>query len=259
MISLLAAPAAGAETFVAVDSSNRLYRFDDARPDRWKRTALTGLGAGERIVGLDVRPANRQLIALTNLRRLYAISRSKRTATLIGSEASVPAFTGSKFGLDFNPVVDRIRAVNSGGQNMRLNPDTGAAMTDGMLFFKDGGQPMGSAATVVGAAYTNNFKGAMSTTLYGIDSGRDTLVIQDPPNAGALTTVGGLGADLTGSLSFDISARDGRAYVLARRAGAPRSRLYRMNLGTGAVRQVGIVRRAPTLVAFAALSAPRAP
>jgi hypothetical protein len=45
--------------------------------------------------------------------------------------------------------------------------------------------------------------------------------------------------------------------VLARRAGVARSRLYKINLGKGTVRQIGIVSRAPNLVAFAALSKPK--
>ena len=72
-----------------------------------------------------------------------------------------------------------------------------------------------------------------------------------------LSTVGLLGVNLAGPLGFDISARDGAAYVLARRSGAPRSRLFRVNLMTGRATQIGAVSKAPSLVAFAALSAPR--
>lgn len=254
------APAALAERFVAVDSSSRLYTFDDRDPAKWTRSkAVSGLAAGERIVGLDVRPAGRQLVALTNRSRLYVVQRAKATATPLGPASFTPALAGAAFGFDFNPTVDRIRLVSDNAQNLRLNPDTVAvALTDGTLRYKDGDPGAGSAPVVVASAYTNNVAGAMTTTLYDIDSARDVLAIQAPPNDGVLTTVGPLGVNLAGPVSFDISAKDGRAWVLARRQGAARSRLLKINLGKGTARQVGVVSRAPNLVAFAALSKPRA-
>ncbi|MDP2712603.1 MAG: DUF4394 domain-containing protein [Solirubrobacteraceae bacterium] len=254
----LLAPTALAERFVAVDANNRLYVFDDQRPGSWERSRpLTGLAAGERVVGIDVRPANRQLVALTNRSRLYNVSRPRARATPIGSGPFTPALAGSTFGFDFNPTVDRIRLVSNSGQNLRLHPDTGAvAETDGTLAFKEGDPSAGTGTAVLAAAYTNNVAGATTTTLYTIDAGKDALLIQDPPNDGVLSTVGPLGVNLTGPMSFDISARDGKAFVLARRAGAPRSRLFSIDLATGAARQLGAVSRAPNLVAFAALSPP---
>jgi len=252
------ASTASAETFAAVDAKNRLYTFSDAKPGDFKRVALKGLSSGERIVGLDVRPANRQLVAITNQSRLYSVSRSKRTVTAIGAAAFMPALSGSSFGLDFNPTVDRIRLVSSVGQNLRLNPDTGAvAMADKALVYKAGDAGAGMPPAVLGEAYTDNVRGATTTTLYGVDTARDALVIQAPPNDGVLSTVGALGVNLAGPLGFDISARDGAAYVLARRSGAPRPRLFRVDLMSGKATQAGVVIGAPSLVALAALSAPR--
>jgi len=48
------------------------------------------------------------------------------------------------------------------------------------------------------------------------------------------------------------------AYVLAQRPGTDRSRLFTINLAKGTARKLGIVRRAPDLVAFATLSKPPA-
>jgi hypothetical protein len=253
-----AAPAAQAERFAAVDASNRLYTFDDKRPADWKGVSLTGLAAGERIVGLDVRPANRQLVAVTSANRLVTVSRAKRTVTPISSAVFMPVLAGTSFGFDFNPTVDRIRLVSNSGQNLRLNPISGAvAFTDGTLKYKDGDAAAGTGPAVLASAYTNSVAGATTTTLYNLDTARDTLVIQAPPNDGVLSTVGPLGVNLAGPVGFDISARDGAAYVLARRVGAPRSRLYRVNLGTGAAKQRGVLSGAPNLVALAALSGPK--
>ncbi len=254
------APAALAERFVAADSANRLYTFDSASPERWTRTKpLTGLAAGERVVGLDVRPSGRRLVALTNRSRLYGVQRTRAIATPIGSGPFMPALAGNAFGFDFNPTVDRIRVVSGTGQNLRLHPDTGAvAFTDGTLKYKDGDPNAGSAPLALGAAYTNSTAGATMTTLYVIDTRRDVLAIQAPPNDGVLTTVGALGVNLAGPLGFDISPRDGKAYVLAKRPGTDRSRLFKINLAKGTARKLGIVRRAPDLVAFAAISKPKA-
>lgn len=253
----LAPAAAEAERFAATDSRNRLYTFDDRRPGDWKRVALTGIGSGERIVGLDVRPANRQLFAMTDASRLYVISRGKRTATPVGAAPLTPALSGSSFGFDFNPTVDRIRVVSNSGQNLRLHPDTGkVAFVDGTLSYKAGDPGAGTAPAALASAYTNSVRGATMTSLFNIDTGRDALTLQAPPNDGVLATVGSLGVNLVGPAGFDISARDGRAWVLARRAGVPRHRLYRLDLTTGRARQAGAVSRAPALTAFAALSAP---
>lgn len=257
--SLAYAPAAFAESFVAADSANRLYTFDDRAPAKWTRSRpLPGLAEGERIVGLDVRPANRQLFALTNMSRLYIVQRGKARVTSLGPGTLSPALSGAAFGFDFNPTVDRIRVVADSGQNLRLNPNTGeTAFSDGVLRYGDADGVAGSAPVAVASAYANNVAGATTTTLYDIDSARDVLAIQAPPNEGVLTTVGPLGVNLVGPVSFDISARDGKAYVLARRARSTRSRLYKINLGKGTARELGIVSRAPNLVAFAALSKPK--
>ncbi len=256
--SLAFAPVALAERFVAADNKDRLYTFDDKRPGKVKRTKpLKGLSPGDRIIALDVRPANGQLVALTQSSRLYNVNPATATAAMIGPGPFEPGLNGLASGFDFNPMVDRIRLVSNGGQNLRLNPDTGKiAFTDRVLSYKDGDPGAGAAPVLAGSAYTNSVAGATSTTLYDIDSGRDTLVIQDPPNEGILTTVGALGVNLAGPVSFDISPTTGKAFVLARRARSKGARLYEINLGTGAARQIGIVRRAPNLVAFASLSTP---
>jgi len=206
------APAASAERLVAADASNRLYTFDSASPEKWSRTkALTGLAAGEKVVGLDVRPAGRRLIALTNRSRLYSVQRSRAIATPIGGNPFMPALDGAAVGFDFNPTVDRIRVVSGSGQNLRLNPDTGAvAFTDGGLRYKDGDPAAGSTPSAIGAAYTNSVAGAMSTTLYVIDTRRDSLAIQAPPNDGVLTTVGPLGVNLSGPLASTSPRRTAR-------------------------------------------------
>jgi hypothetical protein len=56
----------------------------------------------------------------------------------------------------------------------------------------------------------NNFDGATTTILYNIDARQDVLVIQNPPNAGGLVTVGSLGMNVSTVLGFDILTMGGR-------------------------------------------------
>jgi hypothetical protein len=81
--------------------------------------------------------------------------------------------------------------VSDADQNLWLNPNDGTlAATDGTLAYAVGDSNAGANPNIVGAAYTNNFAGAISTTLYGIDSNLDILTIQNPPNNGSLNTLG---------------------------------------------------------------------
>jgi hypothetical protein len=93
---------------------------------------------------------------------------------------------------------------------------------------------------ISGAAYTNNdLDPNTGTTLFGIDTAQDQLVLQSPPNAGSLALVGKLGLDAAGPVGFDVQTvfEDGVAVRNRGLAslvvnGAPG--LYRLNLLTGA-------------------------
>jgi hypothetical protein len=219
-------------TFFTVDVLNRLERFQTATPgQRLGSVAISGLAPGEDILGIDFRPATGQLYGLGSTSRLYRINAFTGVATPVGP-AFTPALDGTAFGFDFNPTVDRIRVVSNNEQNLRLHPDTGqVVLADGVI------NPAGN---LVGSAYTNNFAGATSTTLYGLDSGSGQLVIQSPPNAGVVTPVGALGVAFDGTTGFDIAAGSGVAYAALFTGSLPSS-LYTINLGTGAATAVGAI------------------
>lgn len=207
----------------AVDESNRLHIFNPWQANSIITKTITGLQTGETILGIDMRPANGQLYALGTTSRLYSINTANGVATVIGMPFSTP-LSGTSFGFDFNPTVDRIRVVSNMGQNLRLHPVTGAvAATDMML---NPGTPM-----VDAAAYTNNFAGATATTLYDIDISTDKLYIQNPPNNGTLVEVGSLNIDADVQNGFDIGGTSGKAYALLTSNGA--TKLYSIDLTTG--------------------------
>jgi len=79
--------------------------------------------------------------------------------------------------------------------------------------------------------------------LFGIDSGRDTLIRiggvdgTPSPNGGQLFTIGALGVNATGFGGFDIQGGSNTAYSVLRVGGI--ATLVTVNLTTGAVMQVG--------------------
>jgi hypothetical protein len=222
---------ARAATVYGVNTSNQLVRFDTASPGAATVIGqIGGLSAGETIVGIDFRPAGGQLFALSSASRLYTINLTTGIASGVGLAGSF-TLSGSNFGFDFNPTVDRIRVVSNTGQNLRLNP------LDGSLAAADPNLNPGT-PSVTAAAYTNNFAGATTTTLFVIDSGNDTLYQQNPANNGTLVAVGALGVNTSGVNGFDIGS-DGTAYAALTVGGV--SNLYTINLNTGAATLVGAI------------------
>jgi len=197
-----AAQAAAGSTMFAITSANALLRFDSAAPGTILSTvAISGLQLGENLLGIDFRPVNGQLYGLGSTGRLYTIDLTSGVATQVGAGPVAAVLSGTDFGFDFNPVPDRVRVVSDADQNLRLNPNDGIlAATDGTLAYAPGDAHAAANPNIVGAAYTNSFAGATTTTLYDIDSNLDTLVTQNPPNNGTLNTVGPLGFDTSGSL-----------------------------------------------------------
>ena len=224
-----------AETIVGLTPNNTLVTLDSSNPGTLATSQVVmGLSEGERLVGIDYRPATGQLYGLGRSSRLYTIDLATAQASMVGTSSFDPILAGDAFGFDFNPTVDRIRVVSDSGQNLRLHPVTGAAVaTDKGLNYSSMDPSVGQSPQVVGSAYTQNRAGAVSTTLYGIDSVMDTLVRQVPPNDGVLSTVGSLGVNFTDMAGFDISGASGSAFASLVKAGESWSGLYSIDLNTG--------------------------
>ena len=251
---------AEAELLTGLTSTGNLVTFDGGTPGTIASSvAITGLG-GETLLGIDRRPATGILYGLGSSSHLYTINTTTGLATAVGATAFSPALSGTAFGFDFNPVPDRIRVTSTDTSNFRLNPNDGTvAGTDTVLSYVLGDSGSGLAPRVVGSAYTNNFNGTVVTTLFGIDSNRDVLVMQGgpnglpSPNGGALTTIGaGLGFNTSDLVGFDISGTTGVAFAsLVPSTGGP-AQLFTINLTTGAATLVGTIGTGLTLTGLAA-------
>ena len=231
---LVPAGAQAAEAFYGVTEANRLVTFQSDTPGAIRSAVpITGLAdSDEGIVGIDVRPADGGLYGVGSEGVLYRIDPTSGQATAI-SQAPGFAARGRSFGVDFNPVADRLRLVSEAGMNVRINPVTGQGLTDTSLAYAAGDANAGKAPAVVAAAYSNNVAGATATELFGLDTTRDALVVQAPPNDGVLRTRGPLGIDARSPAGFDIAASDGRAWAAFNAAGKGDVGLYVLNLNTG--------------------------
>jgi hypothetical protein len=237
-------------TMFAVTVRNTLLNFNPGTPGVINSARfITGLASGESIVGIDFRPADEQLYAISSASRVYMVNPLNGQATPVGTAVFNPALSGQSFGVDFNPVPDRIRLVSDAGQNLRLNPNNGAiAGTDTTLMYDPADVNANAAPKIVGAAYTNNFAGTTNTTLYGIDSNLDVLVTQGSlggspvsPNTGRLFTVGKLNVDAGDMIGFDITPVTNAAFASLTPQGMSQSALYTINLATGAATSVGLI------------------
>ena len=210
----------------AISTSGMFQIFNPITASAPVSKTIVGLGAGESILGIDFRPINGQLygIAATTAgaAKIYTFNLSTGAAAGVGAGFTIA--TGvTAAGFDFNPTVDRIRFVTNTGQNLRLNPNDGTiAATDGNI---NPGAPI-----VTGAAYTNNFAGTTTTSLFVVND--TALYNQTPPNNGTLVRVGSLGVTNATQNGFDIGGASNNAFAIFTVGST--SKVYRINLTTGA-------------------------
>lgn len=218
--------------------------------------AVSGLQPNEQIRSIDFRPATGQLFALGSFSNLYTLNTTTGIASPVAAGPFTPGLNGSAFGFDFNPTIDRIRVVSDANQNLVLNPITGAVQLSATPLNYAAGDPnFGVDPNVVGSAYDNNFVGATTSQLYGIDTALDILVRQGN-NTGILNTVGPLGGDITNLVGFDISGATNIAYAASQEASGSISMFWRINLMTGAATPVGQIGGGTIITAMAVVPAP---
>lgn len=231
----------------AVTTANELIGFYQDRLTQIPlRVPITNLRAGESILAIDVRPANGWLYGLGSSSQLYLINSKSGVASRIGAQFATP-LSGNSFGFDFNPTVDRVRIVSNTGQNLRVHPDLGEVVSvDGPLAYAAGDINVGKAPGVVGAAYTNpDNDPATATTLYDLELTADFLVVQNPPNSGALNSTGPLLVNIGTVTGFDIGlpytrtnlgaafAAQGGPIAAIQPVGTTGTRLYTIDLVSG--------------------------
>lgn len=247
---------ARAETVYGISTAATpsLLFFDSAAPAAFTTVgAISGVVAGESLRGIDFRPADGLLYAISTTAaggtaHIYTINLATGAATTVGGAITLTGNTSTRVSIDFNPVVDRLRVVTGSGQNYRINPITGA------LAAQD--TDISGTPTVAAIAYTNNFVGATQTTLYAYDFLTDQLGTiggingVPSPNGGVLSFIGASGV-ITGTAGcgMDISGASGIAYFSCDDFSSPgtNAEFFTVNLGTGFLTRVGPFDFAPVL------------
>jgi hypothetical protein len=258
------APSMGAHAdsaFALRSGGTRLLGFSTNAPQTVTLDlTITGIVAGETLVGIDVRPQNGQLYGLgvnatANTATLYAISARTGVAGTVGTPGSIAFVTGSAvpidlpdpastgYGFDFNPAADRVRVV-AGALNFRVNPNTGAPI-DGdqggaagsVVGVNVDGLITGGTNTVSATAYSNDRPNLGVTTQYTLDDSSNRLFIQNPPNSGTQT----LGTLLVNGVTpVDFTAING--FEIPAYVDAPSNNLPATGTGFAALSVAGVHR-----------------
>jgi outer membrane protein assembly factor BamB len=156
-------------------------------PATKKVTGSADIKGATNVVGIDVRPADGALYAVTSDGSIYTVDAKSGQATMKSKISE--QVKGAVTVVDFNPVADRLRVITSEGANLRINVDDGKTTVDGNLKFKDGDASAGKTPNVVAGAYSNSANPKpTATALYDIDAS-GVLLTQAPPNDGVLNTI----------------------------------------------------------------------
>lgn len=229
-----AAPSAVADELVATQpDSNDLFYFESDSPEDVDRETVSGLDDGEKLLGLDVRPATGGLYVLGDHGNVYVVNTVSHTAQKIAS-LPIELDAGDRdvqFGVNFNPVADRMRIVTSDDENYSVNPNDGSVTVDGKIQYdnQDHESPQ-----VVAAAYTLAPLGQNTTSLYAIDANKDGLYKIAPPASGVLSDRQALDIEVPRRAGLDIGW-DRHGFLVVTDGGS--TRLYLLDVVTGDVEE----------------------
>ncbi|MBS2040013.1 DUF4394 domain-containing protein [bacterium] len=208
----------------ALDTAGALFSFSSDNSNTVSTKIVPTVPGGDTLVALDFRPRNGVLYAQGASGKLYWLDKNTGVATLVGAGVAPKEVFGD---IDFNPQVDRIR-MESGDQNVRLNPANGAATVDTSL------KANGAQVNVAAIAYTDPVEASNQTTLFAISNVTRKIYRQGnpSPNDGVLTEVGTIPVAFRNNVGFDIGP-DGVGWVALQAEGSPSSTLYRFDASTG--------------------------
>jgi hypothetical protein len=231
-----------AATVVGVTSNNNIATFNALTPGQFISgpSTIQGLQAGESVVGIDMRPLDGSVVALTSLGRYLTVNPATGATTVL-STIQGAQLTGTNFGPDFNPLTlntSGIRVFSDNEQNIVNIVDTGQTASNVTNLSR-------APFAVTAVAYDNNTPNSTRTVYYALDTDNDLLLTIPPPDAnsssptggGVLTSVGSLGVDLESTASFDIVGIN-TAFAAGTPNNAGNPVLYSINLTTGAATSV---------------------
>jgi hypothetical protein len=220
---------ARASLIYGVNTLNQLVIFLSAVPNDLRTAAgdeggtaraITGLTGN--VVGLDTRPSTGELFALTDANQIYRIDPVTAAATPVHALTG-GTLSGAAFGMYFEPgSPEKIRLISNTGQNLEIDPDSGAVTALGTI-----------AANVTAIS-------AAPVALYGIDSATDAFVSVQPTVPQVFSEFP-LGLDTTDLTNLDVAPADGSIFASVTVAPGTSSELFVINPTMHFVMRVGLL------------------
>lgn len=187
---------------IGLSGDKTLHQIDAATATVTASMEVDGV---DRLLGIDLRPSNGQLIGVTDTFDIVEIDPATGAATVISTmDTELPIEGDAPVIVDFNPMADKLRFM-SGTTNHRVDIETGAVTVDGSLAFEEADMHAGETPAIVAAAYINSYGKPESTAMFDIDSTIVAVIQQTSPNDGTLAAIGKLGIDGADSYAFDIA------------------------------------------------------
>ncbi len=112
-------------TVYGVTTTNHLITFDSSTPGTIATNVPLVVPNGENVVGIDVRPADGMVYAVTDASNLYTVDTTTGVLTAVGASAFTTPLNGTAYGMDFNPVNDTLRIISNADQDNEIDPTTG--------------------------------------------------------------------------------------------------------------------------------------
>jgi uncharacterized protein DUF4394 len=221
-----------AEGFTAATSSGDIVQLhSDTGPGMSGIHAVTGLAAGEQIVGLDRAPSG-ELLALTSAGRIASVDRATGKATP-KFPAAVTAAVDRNAPVTFAVAHDGATArIVAPGRDVVVDLATGAVANGPGLTFA-AGDPHAGAQAAPSLDYGADGR------LIGVDGAQTAYAVQSAAGAATLSTLGGVPFPAIEPLRSTV-ASDGSVWTAANltaKANRPaQSRLVRYDPATGQVR-----------------------
>lgn len=236
-------------------SGEHLITFDSASPATLtSNILLTGLVSNDGVDELAFQPSTGQLYGLGS-DHLYTINTTTGAATSVGTLSQL---FSSQAGFNFNPVTGLIHVLVTNAEFI-MNPANGAITPDGTVAFAAGDPNAGKTPSISGLAYSNNFAGATSTTMYDLNISNElaTLTTENPSNS-TLTTIGSGAGSFGGTpVGFAISPT-GSAFAALQLnlSDEGNTRLYSVNLATGGLTEIDTIGGESNFLNVASIAVP---
>lgn len=242
---------AQAVALVAINSQTELTVIDTNHVGAATNISITGLAAGEGLVGIDTHPSNGLIYGVSTANKIYTLNQVTGAASFVVNLGTAVINPNFDYGIDFNPLADfnsksnssiaSLRLISSAGSNFGVNVATGTV----------GDQASNIGNGYSGASYTNSqlipAAAPGTPTLYYINSSTDMLAMSTTSafNAPTIVDVGRPGAGLADGLDvlkangFEILG-NGQAFAALTVDGARLTTgIYSITLGTGAATLLG--------------------